>query len=415
MIDGSLGQRRLDNVTDGVETRRPRSRDANRDHGTLYVHQPGLRVEGRYVDEGGRNDDRRAETAGDCHNGPILRESLPDTSPRYDVAMSAPRPIYRFFLAVLCTAAAVVLAVVVRTQGPPEREIPARTLPHPSSVSPELQRQLAAPVPDNWDNPPRTVEQWKAMVRPIVRSPQPVLDEFGVTYETMVVDGVTAYMLTPREVPAENRNRLLMHIHGGCDMMFGGESAVVEGALLAGYGGYKVVSVDYRRPPDHRFPAALEDTVAVWRGALKMGDPERMGIFGASAGGALTLSTTLRLKELGLPLPAAIAPGTPMADLTKTSDSFYTNRLVDNVLMGLEGRCQAMAENYADGHDLSDPLLSPVYGDMTGFPPTLLITGTRDLLLSDTVRVHRNLLRAGAIAELHVFEAQAHASYIRCS
>jgi acetyl esterase/lipase len=72
-----------------------------------------------------------------------------------------------------------------------------------------------------------------------------------------------------------------------------------------------------------------------------------------------------------------------------------------------------MAEVYADGHDLADPMLSPVYGDMNGFPPAVLTTGTRDLLLSDTVRVHRNLRRAGVDAELHVYEAQAHANYVR--
>ena len=182
---------------------------------------------------------------------------------------------------------------------------------------------------------------------------------------------------------------------------------------MAGYGGIKVLAVDYRRPPEHPYPAALDDAVEVWKGALEMEAPARMGIFGASAGGALTLSTVLRLKAEGLPLPAAIAPGTPMADLTKTSDSFYTNRLVDNVLFGLDGRCQAMAEVYADGHDLSDQFLSPVYGDMSGFPPTILTTGTRDLLLSDTVRVLRKLRYAGVVAELHVYEGQAHASYLQ--
>jgi len=296
------------------------------------------------------------------------------------------------------------------------REVPAREVPVPDTVSPELQQLIARPVSDTWESPPSTLDEWRAMKAAAAEArgnPQPLLDQFGVTYEEMVINGVTAYLLTPAVIPPENRNRLLVHLHGGCYMMGGGKGAMNEGILLSGYGQFKVLTVDYRTPPEHRFPAALDDAVAVWRGALEMADPERMAIFGASAGGGLTLSTVLRLKQEGLPLPAAIAPGTPMADLTKTSDSFYTNRTVDNTLVGLEGFCQGMAEVYAGGHDLSDPLLSPVNGDMEGFPPTLLTTGTRDLLLSDTVRVHRKLRQAGVIAELHVYEGQAHGHYLR--
>lgn len=317
--------------------------------------------------------------------------------------------------ALCCVTLGWLVAVAVQAQEstPGQRMIPARLLPPPAAVSLELQRLLAAPAPDGWDSPPTTVVQWTAMVSQIARDPQSLLDQFGVSFEPLTVNGVRAYILSPAVIRPEHRNRLLMHLHGGCYMMFGGESAMVEAALMAGYGGIKVLSVDYRRPPEHPYPAALDDAVEVWKGALEMEAPARMGIFGTSAGGALTLSTVLRLKAEGLPLPAAIAPGTPMADLTKTSDSFYTNRLVDNVLFGLDGRCQAMAEVYADGHDLSDPFLSPVYGDMSGFPPTILTTGTRDLLLSDTVRVHRKLRNAGVVADLHVYEGQAHASYLQ--
>ena len=88
-----------------------------------------------------------------------------------------------------------------------------------------------------------------------------------------------------------------------------------------------------------------------------------------------------------MPLPGAISAGTPMSDVTKTGDSFYTNELVDNVLVSRDGFCDAATVVYANGHDLKDPLLSPVYGDMHGFPPAILTTGTRDLLLSNTVRV----------------------------
>src|SRR5438093_13168197 len=108
-----------------------------------------------------------------------------------------------------------------------------------------------------------------------------------------------------------------------------------------------------------------------------------------------------------------ITPDTQISDMTFADDFFNTNLIVNNVLVGSYGRCNAIARLYANGHDLKDPLLSPVYGDMHGFPPTILTTGTRDLLLSNTVRVHRKLRQAGVEAELHVYEAQSHAQYMR--
>lgn len=298
------------------------------------------------------------------------------------------------------------------TPGP--REVPARTLPVPDTVSPEMQKLVAAPPQTNWNHIPKTPEEWNAIGsgRGNGAALAAMRDRLGVKLEPTTVNGVKAYILTPHEISPENRNRLLLHVHGGCYMLQGGEAGTTEGVLMAAYGHYKVLSVDYRMPPAHFYPAALDDVVDAWKGAMKMSDPKRMAIFGLSAGGALTLSAIHRLKEEGIPLPGAIAPGTPMSDLTGAGDSFHTNFMVDNVLVGI-GRCDAMAEYYAHGHDLKDPMLSPVYGDMHDFPPTILTTGTRDLLLSSTVRVHRKLRQAGVEAVLQVFEAQSHAQYNR--
>src|SRR6202042_2388751 len=133
--------------------------------------------------------------------------------------------------------------------------------------------------------------------------------------------------------------------------------------------------------PDFPFPAALDDAVAVWREVIKSHPPLNLGLFGTSAGGGLTLATVLRLKQLGLPLPGAIMAGTPWADLTKTGDTYFTNELVDNVLGSNDGLLEAAAKLYAGTHNLKEPLLSPVYGDLTGFPPAILLSGTRDLFL----------------------------------
>src|SRR5262249_44339094 len=260
----------------------------------------------------------------------------------------------------------------------------ARTIPIPDTVSPEMQVLIGRGIGANWNVAPKTDEEWAAAAGRGGGAPggigpgnQATLDQLGVKSEATTVNGVGAYMLTPNVIAPENKNRLLLHVHGGCYVMGGGGTA--EGVYMAGFGHYKVLSVDYRRPPAAFYPAALDDVVAAWKGALKMGDPKNMAIIGLSAGGGLTLSAIHRLKQEGIPLPAAIAPGTPMSDLTKAGDSFQTNHMVDNVLVGI-GRCDAMAEYYAHGHDLKDPLLSPIYGDMHGFPPAILTTGTRDLL-----------------------------------
>jgi acetyl esterase/lipase len=297
---------------------------------------------------------------------------------------------------------------------PAPREVPARTLPVPTTVSPEMQTLAGGPLSGNWNTYPKTTEEWKTLSAPSAGRGLPALRErFSVKSETLTVNGVTAYMVTPSVIAPENRNRLLVHIHGGCYVLSGGEAATTEAIYMAAYGRYKVLSVDYRRPPEFPYPAALDDVVAVWKGAVKMADARNMAIFGTSAGGALTLSAVLRIKQEGLAMPGAIAPGTPMSDLTKTGDSFYTNFMVDNVLVGSDGRCDAMAKLYANGHDLKDPMLSPVYGDMKGFPPAILTTGTRDLLLSNTIRVHRKLRQAGVDAALEVYEGQSHAQYMR--
>ena len=166
-------------------------------------------------------------------------------------------------------------------------------------------------------------------------------------------------------------------------------------------------------PPEAYFPAALDDSMAVYKEVIAKTDPKRVGLIGTSAGGAMVLEMGLRAKQLGLPLPGAIASGTPMSDSTKTGDSFYTNAMLDNVLVSTEGFCDAAAAFYAKGHDLKDPLISPIYGDMSGFPPTILTSGTRDLLLSNTVRVHRKLRNLGIDSFLQVYEGQSHAQYGR--
>jgi monoterpene epsilon-lactone hydrolase len=304
-----------------------------------------------------------------------------------------------------------------RAESVDPREMPARSVPVPDTVSPQLQKMIAAPINPSWRDFPKTGEEWKKQVdaaaAATVRTLPTLREQLHVKTEPTVIDGVAAFVVTPETLPPENRNRLLIHVHGGCYVSFPGEAGTIEALFMAGFGHFKVISVDYRMPPAAPYPAALDDAMTVWKAAVKMVPPANLAIFGSSAGGALTLSIVQRAKLEGLPLPAAIAPGTPMSDLTGRGDSFATNALLDNVLVAYGASCDARAALYTNGHDLKDPLLSPIYGDVRGFPPTILTTGTRDLLLSNTVRMHRKLRSAGVEAVLQVFEGMAHAQYYR--
>jgi len=295
------------------------------------------------------------------------------------------------------------------------REVPAKSIPVPTDVSPGMQKLIAAPLNPAWHDLWKTGEEWRkaadkrnAEILPTIPA---MVERLHVNIEASTIEGVKVFVVTPNEIPPENRNRLLIHIHGGCYVFFPGEAGATEAIMMSGLEHFKVISVDYRMPPEAYFPAAIDDVLTVYKALQRTTDPKKMAIFGTSAGGALTLEVILRAKEQGVALPAAISAGTPMADVTKTGDSFYTNELVDNVLVSRDGFCDAATVVYAHGHDLKDPLISPVYGDMHGFPPTILTSGTRDLLLSNTVRVHRALRAAGVEAQLEVYEGQSHAQY----
>jgi acetyl esterase/lipase len=299
----------------------------------------------------------------------------------------------------------------------PPRDLPARTLPVPETVSPQMQKIIGNPISPTWNVFPKTAAEWKPLVdaaaAQAARQLPALREQMRVKLEATTLNGARAFVLPPDDMPAENRNRLLIHVHGGCYVSNPGESGTSEATMMAGFGRFKVISVDYRMPPEATFPAALDDAIAVLKAAQAIVPPRNIAIFGSSAGGGLTLSTVLRAKQLGMTLPGAIAPGTPMADLTEAGDTFHTNAMVDNVLIARQASCDTRARLYANGHDLKDPLLSPIYGDMRAFPPTMLLSGTRDLLLSNTVRVHRKLRQAGVEAALHVFEGQPHGAWYR--
>lgn len=297
----------------------------------------------------------------------------------------------------------------------PGRDLPAQTLPVPADVSPQLRALIAGPLNPIYDQVPQSPAGWRAQVTAAankILATYPGMEQrLGVSVRSQRIAGVPCFVLLPATIAPENRHRLLVHLHGGAYVLYPGLSGIGEAILMAGIGHIRVISVDYRMPPADPFPAAMDDATAVWRQAVTMEKPANMAVFGTSTGGGMTLLLMQRAIAEHLPLPAAIAPGTPWADLSDTGDTLLAHARQDNVLVTYTGWLAAAARLYAHGLDLHDPRLSPIYGSFQGLPPAILTTGTRDLFLSVTARTQRKLRQAGIEAQLQVFEGMSHAQY----
>jgi acetyl esterase/lipase len=277
----------------------------------------------------------------------------------------------------------------------------------PTTISPEAQQWLASLThstsgPESLEERRKRTDIWRAQDSAEARKLYPV------NVEETTTAGVRTDIITPLSMPEANRSRVLINLHGGG---FNSDSgSLIEGVPIANLAKIKVVSVYYRLAPENPFPAAVDDVVAVYKELLKTCKPHSIGIFGTSAGAILTAEVTVRLKQLGLPLPAALGIFSTLADFSQVGDArqLFT-------LNGFPGQLQPTDANhlpdeqYVGKTNRKDPVLSPLYADLNGMPPSLLVTSTRDLLLSDTAIFHRALLRAGDDSRLVVFEALPHA------
>jgi monoterpene epsilon-lactone hydrolase len=282
-----------------------------------------------------------------------------------------------------------------------------RVVPMPTTVSPEAQKWLASlakrsTAPETLAERRTRTDEWRK------RQSAEAKRVFPVNIEETTTAGVRTDIITPLETTEANKKLVLINLHGGG---FNSDSgSLIEGDPICNLTKIKMVSVYYRLAPENPFPAAVDDVVAVYKELLKTYQPRNVGIFGTSAGATLTAEVGVRLKQLGLPLPGALGLFSVHSDYSRPTDS---QELFS--LEGLPGRMQPRDPNkpsddpYTGTTDRKDPVLSPIYADLKGMPPTLLVTSTRDLLLSDTSRMHLALRKAGVDSQLLVYEALPHA------
>ena len=289
--------------------------------------------------------------------------------------------------------------------------VPERDIPLPSFLS-EAARSYLIPQPPQPPYP--AIEDkagWRAYVSAVDEAVVPLLRQVSAHVPAQIEErdagGARVFDILPDGLAPGSRG-VVLEMHGGALILCGGELCRIMGTGSAARFQQRVWSVDYRMAPDHPYPAALDDCMAAYRTLLRERSPNEIIVSGGSAGGNLAAALMLRARDEGLPLPAGLILVTPEIDLTESGDSFNTHLGVDPSLRSL------MPINllYADGHDLQHPYLSPLFGDFSkGFPPTLLTSGTRDLYLSNTVRMHRALRAADVPAALHITEAGPHTGF----
>jgi epsilon-lactone hydrolase len=281
-----------------------------------------------------------------------------------------------------------------------------RVVPVPQDLSPQAQAFISHQVPDEAPVPSlaerrRGLDAWEERARAQWTKLLPN------KIEDTTIGGVPVHVVTPEGMPAANSDKVLMNLHGGG---FNGDSgSYAESIPIAGYAQMKVVAVLYRLAPEHPFPASVDDAIAVYKELLKTYKPDHIVIYGTSAGAILTAEVAVKLKQLSLPMPAALGIFSTLDSFARMGDSYAIYNL-----SGFAGHLDPPDGGvhdpyYAGSADPKDPVLSPIYADLHGLPPTLFVTSERDALLSGTTNLHRAYLRAGVDARLVVFDALPHA------
>lgn len=198
---------------------------------------------------------------------------------------------------------------------------------------------------------------------------------------------------------------VLLYIHGGGFVSCSPQTHRPVTATLARLIGSRVFSLDYRLAPENPFPAAVEDTVAAFQWLLKAGvKPENIVLAGDSAGGGLTISTLVALRQRGIALPACAACIAPVVDLT--GDYNYTNQKSCSMFFPEDGK--AFARIYLNGASAQSPLASPLFADLKGMPPLLIQVADKEFLFDDAVRLNEKALASGVDSRLHVYPGLPH-------
>jgi epsilon-lactone hydrolase len=283
--------------------------------------------------------------------------------------------------------------------------------PHPQehhllSLRAELVRFALRYFFKSRSGPAPTIEGWRRRMgglgRLVPRPPQ------GTLVERLDLDGIGAVSIA---TPESRSDRHILYLHGGGHVSGSPKLYRDFSWRIAAAARARVLMTYHRLAPEHPYPAAIEDAANAYRALVAGGaDPRAMALMGESAGGGLVLGVLLKLRDEGNPLPAAAVTISPWTDLALSGSSYRQNDGADPMLSRTDAA--RMASYYLGATDPRTPYASPIYGDPSGLPPTLIQVGSDEILLDDSVQMAKRMRAAGCEVELEVWPRMPHAWHV---
>jgi acetyl esterase/lipase len=284
----------------------------------------------------------------------------------------------------------------------------------PTTISQEARQILRMlPNPDlRLELPkPNEVEKWKVVQKAAeernLEMQKALINFLQPTVTKRVFGGVNILDIRPKGW--EENGKVLVYTHGGAYTLLSAASTLASSALVAERTGIRVISVDYTLAPHSKWQQTIGQVIAVFNELKKqgyaMGD---IAIYGDSAGGGLAAGVVLKMRDEGMGMPAAVVLWSPWADITETGDTYVTLKLAEPMYT-YKKHMKNSADAYAVPKDQKNPYVSPVYGDFTkGFPPTLIQGGTKEIFLSNFIRLYQALDLSGRMVKLDLYEGMPH-------
>ena len=318
-------------------------------------------------------------------------------------------PSRRHVLSAALFAAAALPSVLLAQSNPPSLRayVPDTVSPGWRGVFEAFRDPTTAPVMpgpadvDGWD---KVRDARERMLLPVAEQ---AVKRFDVGVVAKELGGVPVLEITPKDF--RDSGKMLIYTHGGGYTVLSARSTLAAAALVAARTGLRVISVDYTNPPRARWQEVTDQVVAVVEALTAQGVAMKdLALYGDSAGGGLAAGSVLKLRDAGHALPGALVLWSPWADITETGDTYVTLKDAEPSFL-YERSLKPSAAAYADPKDQKHPYVSPVYGDFAkGFPPTLIQGGTREIFLSNFVRLYQALDTAGQTVTLDLYEGMPH-------